>query len=81
MLLLLLFILLILLLPVEAQEGIAQAAGVVVTHPLAPYFVAGALGAGAVALLAYAQIWNALAYSMYLDDVKKADETYQRRKK
>ena len=79
--LLILFILCVLLLPLETQEGIAQAVGAAMTHPLAPYFVAGALGAGVVALLAYVQVWNALAYSMYLDDVKKADETYKRRKK
>jgi len=79
MLRLLLFILLILLLPLEAHEVIAQGVGVVVTHPLAPYFVAGALGALVVVMGAYNLIWNSLSYSIYLADKAKAKENHQRR--
>jgi hypothetical protein len=81
MLLLLLLIIAILLMPLDAQEAAAQGVGAVLTHPLAPYFFAGALGALVVVLVAYNAVWNALAYSIYLDDVRKADDTYRKRRR
>ena len=81
MILLLFLILAILLMPVEVQEGVAQALGMVVTNPLAPYFGAGALGALVVVIAAHSLIWNSLSYSIYLADVDKAKENHQRRRR
>jgi uncharacterized membrane protein YsdA (DUF1294 family) len=81
LLLLLILIVLFLLMPLDAQEAIAQALGGVLSIPLAPYFAAGALGALVVALLAYNHIWNALSYSIYLADEARARENHQRRKR
>ena len=81
MLLLLLFIIAILLLPLEAQEAVAQGVGAVLAHPLAPYVIAGAVGALVVALGFYNAVWNALSYQIYLDDVKRAEDGHKRRRK
>lgn len=81
MLLLLLFIIAILLLPLEAQEAVAQGVGAILMHPLAPYilggFVAGLFGV----MVGYNIIWNALSYQIYLDDVKRAEDGHKRRRK
>jgi hypothetical protein len=81
MLLLLLFIIAILLLPLEAQEAVAQGVGAVLMHPLAPYFIAGAAGALVIGLFFFNHVWNALSYQIYLDDVKRAEDGHKRRKK
>lgn len=81
MLLLLLFIIAILLLPLEAQEAIAQGVGAVLTHPLAPYIFGGIVAGLFGVMVGYNIIWNALSYQIYLDDVKRAEDGHKRRRK
>jgi hypothetical protein len=81
LLLLLILIVLFVAAPLDAQYAAVEVLRQVWLHPLAPYFVAGALGALVVILAGYNAIWNALAYRIYLDDVSKAEDTYKRRKR
>ena len=80
-LLLILAMLLFVLAPVDAQYALLAGVRDLWLTSTGRALAAGAVGALVVALGFYNAVWNALSYQIYLDDVKKAQDGHNRRKK
>ena len=79
--LLLVTVILFIALPLDAQERLAGGVGLLVTHPYFPFVAAGGVGALVVTLALHTFIYNAAMYQLYLDDIARAKDTYQKRRK